>query len=159
MKKILFTISALVILTSSCCHKKATATASNVEGEKVPAGAVISGEPMQTINVNNEYVRKESTDNFTMLSKKVSGDTLWLEVQYGGGCEEHVFRVNTNMKWLKTSPPQLNLYVEHDSKNDMCRALVTKKIAFDLNSVKNSSSKSVKLIVDGDTENKLTYSY
>jgi hypothetical protein len=159
MKKILFILSALVIIASSCCQKKATANASAVEGEKMPMGAAMTNEPMQKINVNSEYVRKESTDNFTMLSKKVSGDTLWLEVQYGGGCEEHVFTVNTNMKWLKTSPPQLNLYVEHDSKNDMCRALVTKKIAFDLSSIKNASSKSIKLIIDGDAENKLTYSY
>ncbi len=158
-KSIIIAVIASSLIVVSCCKRKSVPTDTNKSTVEEVKGTTEDKSSLEPITINSEYVWSGSTDAFTMLSKRVGGDTLYLEVQYGGGCEDHVFTLNTNMRWLKSMPPQLNLHVEHESKDDKCRALITKTLTFDLKTIQTPSSQAVKLIIDGDSENKLNYRY
>ena len=109
--------------------------------------------------IDPAYTWPGSTDEFELLSSTVEGDSLRLEVRYGGGCKEHEFTMRTNLMYLKSLPPQLNLYLEHENSSDNCRALITETLAFDIIKLRYSGINQVKLIVNGDREKMVTYVY
>lgn len=141
-------------IANSCGDKKAIVDApknSDVNSSQIKI--------MKSIDINETYTSEGKTDPFTTLSTKIIGDTLLVEVQYGGGCEQHEFTMHTNKIWMKSLPPQLNLWLEHQSNNDMCRALITETLFFDLKPIQHAGSKSVDLILNGDRENRIRYIY
>ena len=71
-------------------------------------------------------------DAAQILAARVDGDTLRLEVQYGGGCARHVFRLVAGTGFMESNPVQTRLYLGHDANGDMCRALVRPTLAFSL---------------------------
>ncbi|MFN0031098.1 MAG: hypothetical protein ACKVOR_02955 [Flavobacteriales bacterium] len=158
-KLILAVTLALVMMAGTCKQKDTVQTETNKSGKPEEKAGADAKHKLLQININSEYIKPESTDPFSLMSQRISGDTLWLEVQYSGGCEDHIFTLNTHMHWLKTMPPQLNLYVEHDNKDDACRSLVNTQIAFDLRTIRSDGTNTIKLIIDGDMVNKLTYKY
>lgn len=153
----------LILLFSQCCEKKKTSetliTNSSTPKTEAADSALNQIKTLQSIIVNSEYIWPGSTDQFDILSTRISGDSLLLEVQYGGGCEKHIFAMNTNLIWMKSMPPQLNLWLEHENNNDMCRALITETIAFNLSNCRYPSGKTVTLIINGDREKSIRYNY
>ncbi len=142
------------VLFTQCCKKKSVTQSQETnleEKNKQPK--------LQSIDINEAYQWPEKTDQFDILSTRINGDSLLVQVQYGGGCEKHEFTMHTNLMWMKSLPPQLNLWLEHKSNNDMCRALITETIAFDLSAVQNKSTKTSVLILNGDREKSLRYNY
>ncbi len=132
------------------------------EPEKKPNTEITNEKPPQklmTIHGSMSYEWPGSTDPYDVLDIKVKGDTLAVIVQYGGGCEPHDFQMHHNMRWMKSLPPQLNLYLEHESNNDMCRAMITHTLHFDLSTCRYSPGKSVIFILNGDRERKVEYNY
>lgn len=59
-------------------------------------------------------------------------DTLRLAVTYGGGCEEHDFRLVGAPGFSGEHPYELPLYLVHDGHGDNCRALVSETVSFDV---------------------------
>ncbi|MEZ4799275.1 MAG: NigD-like C-terminal domain-containing protein [Flavobacteriales bacterium] len=152
MKKIGIAILAGAILLGACKkNKEVTATSS----EKEPERQMLVVNQLQ---VNMDY-RPTKTDPFQIVSAVTEGDSLIVMAQYGGGCEVHEFSLMSNGLYLKSLPMQLNLTIEHKANNDMCRALLTQRLAFDISSVKQKSSKEILLIINDDSENKVTYKY
>ena len=59
--------------------------------------------------------------------------TMFIAVQYSGGCRPHQFTLFMDPSVLMESePPQADLYLQHFSDNDACRALVTQTLSFNL---------------------------
>ncbi|MDZ4751271.1 MAG: hypothetical protein SGI87_06620 [Flavobacteriales bacterium] len=114
---------------------------------------------MREIIIEPEYQWPGETDAFNLISSSSSGDTLILEVEYGGGCEAHGWKLLSNNVWMKSLPPKMNLYLEHDNKGDMCRALITEKLYFNLEPVKYSRGKQAIFIVNNDSEKPIDYRY
>ncbi len=158
---VLLIASSLVF--SQCCKKKKameTATTEPVKTEVIASVGISRQSPeIKKITIKDDYVWPEKTDQFDLLSQKISGDSLILQVQYGGGCEAHEFNMFTNMMWMKSLPPQLNLWLEHKSNNDRCRALFTETISFDLKKCQYPGSHTVVFIINGDREKSVRYSY
>jgi|LakMenEpi03Aug12_release.lakeMendotaPanAssembly.Ray.scaffolds.fasta_scaffold19064_9 hypothetical protein len=148
----------LAIFLLQCKKKKDTAitpeTSANTEVKKDKPLS-----ELMTIHGDLKYEWPGSTDPFDVLETRIKGDTLTVTVQYGGGCEPHDFQMYQNMRWMKSMPPQLNLFLEHESNNDMCRALITQDLHFDLSTCRYNSGKSVILILNGDREKKFEYKY
>ncbi len=162
---ILLLVAASLIF-SQCCKKKGTSETVTAQPEKTPtenvetkAGISTQSSEIKKITVKEDYARPEKTDHFDLISQRISGDSLILQVQYGGGCEVHEFNMFTNMMWMKSLPPQLNLWLEHKSNNDRCRALLTETISFDLKQCQYPGSHLVVLIINGDREKSERYSY
>lgn len=70
---------------------------------------------------------------FDLLDAKIVGDSLIVNVQYGGGCaEDHTFSLESNGPMMKSLPPKLPLRVVHRTAGDPCRALIVDRNALDL---------------------------
>lgn len=62
----------------------------------------------------------------------VVDNTLLIEVQYGGGCEDHDFELEIDY-CLESFPVQCPVKVKDVSRNpDYCEALITETLEFDL---------------------------
>lgn len=164
-KIILFTLVIAVALPLVQCKskKKAMSEAQNTEMKASTSSATseqaaVKPEPVKPIKVFANYVQ-EPSDPFTLMGLRVSGDTLFAQVRYGGGCQEHEFSMHTTGAWMKSMPPQLMLYLDHKANNDNCRALITKEIAFDFSKTKYPGSKQMKFVVNDDREKAIVVSY
>ncbi len=157
---ILITFSIALSLLTTQCKKKKEVTKETTQysmSENQPSSEMSN--KVQPMVIDRNYSWPGSTDPFTMLSQRTSGDTLFLKVQYGGGCKEHVFTMNTQLMWMKSLPPQLNLWLEHESNDDLCRALITKELAFDLKGVRSPTGNKVSLIINNDREKTVAYEW
>ncbi|MCC6600636.1 MAG: hypothetical protein IT223_08155 [Crocinitomicaceae bacterium] len=155
MKKIVLVLSlSLIAVTFVQCKKKKGAVASD-EASKME----MPKKKNDKVIVESEYRWPGTTDAFELLAIKVEGDSLKVDVQYGGGCREHDFSLHTNLQYLKSLPPQLNLYLEHENHDDNCRALISKTLSFEISAIRHSGVRVVKVIVNDDREKMVEYAY
>ena len=61
---------------------------------------------------------------FTVMSTGIRGDSIWTVVQYGGGCAEHSFELQSSGPLLKSLPPKQPIRWVHRSPGDPCRAMI-----------------------------------
>lgn len=158
---VILLISGLLFFS---CKKKKEVAAAPAQSEAVSTPAPIPQTNVDEIKllpitIQSDYTWPGSTDPFDVLSTEVKGDMLILEIQYGGGCQDHDFSMTTNLMWMKSMPPQLNLYLEHENHDDNCRALITRKLAFDLKECRYSNGNVVVLIINGDRDKSTRYQY
>lgn len=74
-----------------------------------------------------------SGDAYTILPvPRVSNDTLHLTVTYGGGCTRHRFALFAERGFMESWPVQSLVVIRHDAGGDLCRALLTRDLRFDL---------------------------
>lgn len=99
------------------------------------------------------------TDTFDAKKIRVSGDTLWMDVSYSGGCKDHVFTARHNGNYMKSLPAQLNINIDHQGNADGCRELIRETLAFDLRSCRLGKTGTLVLLVNGDRTTKVTYTY
>lgn len=79
-------------------------------------------------------------DPASVLGSNITRNILELTARYGGGCEEHKFDLYWDGLFMESNPVQIKLQLSHNSHNDVCRALITKNIYFDLTLLKTSFS-------------------
>ena len=111
------------------------------------------------ITVDKAYVGPAKGDVFSVVDMSVVGDSLHVAVQYSGGCKTHTFQMISNGNLLKSLPPQLPLFLEHNANGDNCRALLTEKLAFDLKPLRTQSGKKIKVFVNDDKTKMVEYSW
>jgi hypothetical protein len=149
---ILATVILVACVVTSCKSKK-----TNVDAE---TKAAIS---MKAFQLEVKPVLLDTTrygsDRFEAKKVRVSGDTLFIDTEYSGGCKDHVFTARHNGNYMKSMPPQLNLYVDHQGNGDGCRELIRETIAFDLKSCRVGKSGTLILLINADRANKVTYTY
>jgi len=148
-------ITSIVVLSgsfASCKTRKQNqeAETSTAIGSKVKALEV---KPVLLDTAN--YGR----DSFQANNVRVNGDTLFIEAEYSGGCKNHIFTARHNGNYMKSMPPQLNLYVDHQGNGDGCRELIRETIAFDLTNCKVGKSGNLILLINADRSKKVTYTY
>ncbi|MFM9985032.1 MAG: hypothetical protein ACKVOK_07330 [Flavobacteriales bacterium] len=159
MKKNRIVSAALIAIMAAGCHNKEKTVYKTPVTETVVQADTDTQVFMMDIATIKDYRWPGSTDPFEIVSTRVSGDSLLIQVQYGGGCKDHGFKMTTNLMWLKSKPPQLNIYLEHENNEDNCRALMNRTLAFDLKSIRNSSSDKIRLILNDDREKMIEYAY
>ena len=118
-------ILAAGLIISCNCKKKTT-----------DAGETANGVSMNKVIVKPGYVAPESNDAFTVDKASIEGDLLTLYVTYGGGCKTHEFKAYASDVYMKSMPPKLGITVEHNANQDLCKALVSDTVVFDLSTVK-----------------------
>ena len=158
MKKhtfILASVATLILasaLLSSCKSRK---TKTN-ESDKTAVAPLSQKPAVQPVLLDTTHYGR---DSFEANNVRVSGDTLFIEVEYSGGCKEHVFTARHHGNYMKSMPPQLNLFVDHQGNGDSCRELVRRTIAFDLKSCRVGKSGTLILLINADRSKKVTYNY
>ena len=98
-------------------------------------------------------------DAYKLAKSRVSGDTLFVDVEYSGGCKDHVFTARHNGQYMKSMPAQLNLMIDHNGNADACRELIKETLAFDLRGARYGNSGTLILLLNGDRSSKITYTY
>jgi hypothetical protein len=74
----------------------------------------------------------QPSDPFKLDSARVEGDTLNMFISVGGGCRDHEFALVAVDGWRESYPVQVPLFLAHDAKGDMCRAIVSYHLRYDL---------------------------
>lgn len=92
--------------------------------------------------VPQEDPRPWPTDPWSYVAHQVVGDTLSLDVQYGGGCREHRFALLVDPAFMESDPVQLSARLAHDADGDPCRALLRRTLRFDLSRVREQYTAS-----------------
>jgi hypothetical protein len=75
------------------------------------------------------------SDPYTEMDARIEGDTLFLNVEYSGGCADHDFDMCHGM-FMTSLPAQVNLELDHDANGDLCRALISETLRFDLTTLR-----------------------
>ncbi|MFZ6052692.1 hypothetical protein [Halocola ammonii] len=157
---ILFAVLATLLV--NCKNKEKTATTETEEVEEVQETTEEMAETRNgdslSVTVDRSYHFRE-TDPYDIDSIWMAGDTIHIKVQYGGGCEEHEFKLMTNGDYAKSMPPQMTLHLEHENNNDRCRALIMKELKFDLKPIRNPSAENLLIRINGLQNDPVTYSY
>lgn len=157
MKKTIFLASALILFSTWACKPKKAVV--KEEGDE------LSGMLMEVkgndgmIEVDKAYQGPAKGDPFTIIDMSVKGDSLYVAVQYSGGCKEHEFSMITHGNFMKSSPPKLPLFLEHKANEDNCRALKTEKLAFDLKPLRSPQAKRIKVFVNDLPDKSVDYEY
>lgn len=86
----------------------------------------------------------------------MEGDSLVVEVGYGGGCRVHAFELVRKAPMIRSLPPKWPLDLIHQANEDPCRAWVEERLAFNLMPFR-ASPHGVTMLLVGDTI--LTYRY
>jgi len=77
-----------------------------------------------------------SNDAADILEGEIHDDLLKLKISYKGGCKDHVFGLFAKKGFMESYPVQMNLFLSHDAKEDMCRARIQSELCFDLSPLK-----------------------
>jgi hypothetical protein len=161
MKKILLLATCVIIaslVVTSCKSKKESRENSVVTEQTIDKQGILTQETLE-VNTIRDYRSNPDSEPFKILKSSVDGDILRLTVEYGGGCEEHKFSVYSTGAYMKSMPPKLNLYIEHDGNQDPCRALIQKEIRVNLKSVQFAGSQELVLILQNGEGHEVRYKY
>lgn len=73
---------------------------------------------------------------------EVLDDELRINVNYGGGCEVHEFKLINIINPIDGGDQQMNvLYLSHNANNDVCFAQITEhQLCFDISDITNDGS-------------------
>lgn len=93
------------------------------------------------------------SDHFLVDSAWVAGDSLILELQFGGGCRDHVFQPYCSAYVLESNPPQVDIHIHHLGGQDPCKALLFRRLAFDLSPLKDRVAPAFILRIHGHDRN------
>lgn len=116
---------------------------------------------MRAIITDPEVRIGEKDIDFTVTEWSVSGDTLIVGVQHGGGCREHDWKMYFNGAIMKSLPPQAVLQLQHLVKDgpDPCRSIIRETLKFNLTSLKSVANGKLVVKWSGDGERSAIYVY
>ncbi len=157
LKHILFVIGAFIMISSSCKKRKGMENSADSQTH-TKDDKMEEKNPIPSVVIDPTYQMKD-TDRFTLLESKLDGDNLILLVQYGGGCEEHEWELKTNGAYAKSLPPQVTLNLEHNANGDMCRALLTDTIEFNIEPIRYPGSLELDVKIFGFEKQVIRYKY
>ena len=73
-----------------------------------------------------------ASDPVDVREGRIEGDELVLEVSFAGGCQPHDFDLFWQPGFEESNPVQATVHLAHDGHGDMCEALLTETVRFDL---------------------------
>ncbi len=148
---IFITATLLVAACHSSKKSKTSADLTTVNEIQKPKAGAVTPVLRDTANFGK--------DAYKLSEPRVSGDTLFVQVEYSGGCKDHVFTARHNGQYMKSMPPQLNVTIDHNANGDKCRELIRETLAFDLKSCRQGKSGTLILLLNGDRAYKATYNF
>ena len=103
------------------------------------------------------------TNEFIVDDSNIEGDSLLIELQYGGGCGPVSAELYTDGLFMESNPVQLNVILAF-TDDDPCEMIVKKKFCFDLSNLAtyyNDSYQTTEgtIILNIKDYNSLTYNF
>jgi hypothetical protein len=154
--KILYPLFFIAIIGSSCANKKnaAETPTANATAQAAP----VSQDTLKSIAFP-EALESDKGDDYTINSVEVIGNQLSVSVTYGGGCKEHEFELLGDRRIMKSMPPQMNVVLKHNANQDMCRALITTTVVFDLTPAQAYANGQTLVLRLLDHEERIMYNF
>ena len=88
----------------------------------------------------------------------VDGDCLQIKLSYSGGCQEHTIDLARMHPWTASSSNIPTFEIRHNANGDLCEALFTKELRYDLTPLKLEGIKEFVLtakLSNGEMYNKI----
>jgi len=88
----------------------------------------------------------------------VDGDCLQIKLSYSGGCQEHTIDLARMHPWTASSTNIPTFEIRHNANGDLCEALFTKELRFDLSPLILEGKKEFVLtakLTNGEMYNKI----
>ena len=85
--------------------------------------------------------------NTLIVNHELEGNCLELTLSYPGGCEDHHLELAA-IGWIKTDPPKIEARIIHDN-TDLCEALITDYLTFDLEPLRYNDNDELIIILEG----------
>lgn len=77
-------------------------------------------------------------DGVLLQNLSISDGCLTVDFEYSGGCvQNHRFDLVWDGTLLESFPPQVNLQLHHDSRGDLCKALIGTSLTRSLASIED----------------------
>ncbi len=133
-----FTLSLLILFTIGC-ERDLNKIIANSDNATLPTTTVDTEpdeKPDSETVVIADGIGKFRVDRYILNAATITGDTLKVNVSYGGGCEVHQFTLVASNVFLESFPVQLRATLAHNANGDLCRAWLTEDYHFDLTPIK-----------------------
>lgn len=103
------------------------------------------------------------TDEYVVNAAFITGDSLMIEIQYGGGCGPVSSELYTDGLYMESNPVQLNVLLAFTDE-DPCEMIVKKQFCFDLSNLATHYNDSYQtsggtIILHIQDFNNLTYNF
>ena len=82
--------------------------------------------------IDNTFRPGNNKSTYEIKSAAIAGDILSLNISYTGGCKEHSFELISNGLYAKSLPPQITVYLKHQSNDDTCEKTIEKTITYNI---------------------------
>jgi hypothetical protein len=134
------------------------------------AGQIARIDCIESVNCS-EIVTDFNVDNYSddplisLENYTIVDDCLYLTVTHSGGCEIHGLDLVHIGPWCGTPPvPPTQLKLYHDNKGDMCEALISRTLTYDLSKFQNGNAGSTDFVLyyktaEGIKQISFSYSY
>ena len=109
------------------------------------------------IIVDETLFNQESAE-YAVKQISIEGDSIYIDVSFGGGCESHEFTLVSPGYYAESMPPQLTLSLVHDANDDVCKALFHQRLAFDLTPARFNASGTIMIRIK-DQKGMYAYTY
>lgn len=73
-----------------------------------------------------------NSNPFKITDAEIRGNKLIVGVSYSGGCKEHLFELVGEEAISKSLPPQRTIRIIHSGEQDLCKAMIMRKLEFDI---------------------------
>lgn len=93
----------------------------------------IDGKPQRPYQVKGSFGDiNQRTDAYEIVSAKIEGNKLYIDITYTGGCAHHRFECVGMEAVSKSNPPQRAIKLIHSNDNDSCESIVKQTIEVDI---------------------------
>ena len=129
----------LIVLFAMGCERTLNDILTKSDNVVRPA-VDIDGEPDKKPSSESVFIGdaggRFGADRYVLNTATVTGDTLTVNVSYGGGCRIHQFTLVASESFMESFPVQLHISLAHNANNDLCRAWLAEDYHFDLTPIK-----------------------
>ena len=91
----------------------------------------------QNIIIDDLLYQNAPRDPVTMNNIKLVKNSLYMNISYGGGCEEHEFTLIATT-FMESEPVQVNIILSHEDNDDPCDMWINENHSYNLLPLKKS---------------------
>ncbi len=101
-----------------------------------------------------------TSDPIEITAVRIKGNTMFIDLNYSGGCEDHTFEVIGSEMISKSLPPIRSVQLIHSAKGDQCKKLVEETLIVDISKLayKQENGSKIFLLVN-DLKNRIEYTF
>jgi len=150
----IITILSAALLLFSCASKK------NAENESKKGNKAENGLDIIKVKATTGQFAKASDPISSIDTVFIDGNTMYIDLTYGGGCKDHEFQLIGSLAIAKSYPPIRGIQLVHKANEDNCRALVRKRLEVNIEEIayQQEEGSEIYLSLEGWKE-RIKYTY